>query len=90
MKSISVDTAFGELCAVVGGDSEFPEILVYLKNEAGNELMLTAVTDNTVLGEDSEVYGLRTAVYGDPCAEDYSDCFVMTHEQLNSPYAMWE
>lgn len=89
MKSISVNTEFGELCAIVGGDAEVPEIIVYLKNENGHELMLADIADNTVLGDNSEMHGLCITVYRDPRAEDYSDCFILAGEEINSPDAMW-
>lgn len=89
MKSISVNTAFGELCAIVGGDTEVPEIIVYLKNENGHELMLADIADNTMIGDNSEMHGLCISVYRDPRAEDYSDYFVVTNEEISSPDAMW-
>jgi hypothetical protein len=89
MQMISVPTNFGTLVAQVGMDDTFPEILVYLRNENGNELMLAAVTDNTVLGAENDCYGLRIAVYGDPSYEDYTDYFTIGRSDLEADSAMW-
>ncbi len=91
MPEITVETSFGTLVATVGGDEEYPEILVYLRRKKedtrNGELMLCAVTDNSV-SEDEDV--LRIAVYGDPQAEDYTERFVFTHEEVEDPKAMWQ
>lgn len=84
---ISVNTTFGKLVACVGGDPEFPEILISLRREDGAELSLGAVTDNSMSGcEDA----LRIAVYADPTADDYTDRFLLSHEDVNSKQAMWQ
>lgn len=86
MNEISVKTSFGDLVACVGGDDEFPEILVFLRNQDGNELSVAVVTDNSIGGIEDV---LRVAVYGDPREEDMTNRIVLTRDALNDPNAMW-
>ena len=39
MREIIMKTTFGDLVACEGGDVEFPEILVFLRNKDGHELI---------------------------------------------------
>lgn len=50
MREIAVKTTFGDLVACEGGDVEFPEILIFLRNSDGQELMLCAITDQSIAG----------------------------------------
>jgi len=86
VKEISVATSIGTLVAQVGGDDEYPEILVSLRNGQGHELMLCAVSDLSVSGDEDV---LRVAVYGDARLEDYTDRFVFRREDVNATDALW-
>ena len=87
MREIIVKTTFGNLVACKGGDVEFPEILVFLRNGEGHELMLCAITDQSVAGiEDT----LRIAVYGNPKVEDYTERMVLTRDDMAEDTAFWQ
>ncbi len=87
MNEIAVKTSFGTLVAQLGSDSEYPEILVFLRNDNGQELMLSAVTDQSVSGlEDT----LRIAVYGDTRMDDYNKKITLRRDDINAPNAMWQ
>ena len=84
---IRVETSFGTLVACIGGDEEFPEILVFLQNNYGNELMVCAITDQSIAGVEDV---LRVAVYGDTRADDYTQRIVLKREDILAPNAMWQ
>lgn len=84
---ISVATSFGTLVACTGGDKEFPEILVFLRSNDGNELMICAVTDQSISGVED---ALRVAVYGDTRAEDYTQRIALNREDILDENAMWQ
>lgn len=87
LNEVTVKTSFGTLVAQIGSDTEFPEVLVFLRKESGPELMLAAITDQSISGVEDV---LRIAVYGNVAAEDYTNRFVLTKEDINSPTAMWQ
>lgn len=87
MNEISVKTSFGALVAIVGGDDEFPEILVYLRKENGSELMLAAISDLSISGDED---AMRIAVYGETRDDDYSQRFLVPRGDIDSPEAMWQ
>lgn len=87
LKEITVKTSFGTLVACAGGDDQFPEILVFLRNENGNELMLCAVTDQSISGVEDV---LRIAVYGDTKSEDYNQKVTIAREDVTDKDAWWE
>lgn len=84
---VEVKTSFGTLVAQIGCDTEFPEVLVFLRQENGQELMLVAITDQSLSGVEDE---LRIAVYSNTTMEDYTRCFTLTREDINSLDAMWQ
>jgi len=91
-KEVSVQTEFGTLVAQVGLDTDFPEILVYLRKNSGPELMLAAITDNSILAHEGyeDNAELRIAVYSDTKSEDYSVGFVLKHSDIESDDAAWQ
>ena len=87
MREIIMKTTFGDLVACEGGDVELPEILVFLRNKDGHELMLCDITDQSIAGIEDAI---RIAVYGSPKAEDYTDKFVITRNSVNDKAAFWQ
>lgn len=86
MNEVVVKTAFGDLVAQVGRDDEYPEILVFLRNNDGAELMVAAITDM----QTSEAYdALRVAVY-ENAEEDYSQAFRIRKADIESEDAAWQ
>lgn len=86
MNEVVVKTAFGDLVAAVGGDSEYPEILVFLRDDDGAELMVAAITDIQTPG----VYdALHVAIY-ENTTENYSRAFRIAKKDIESEDAAWQ
>lgn len=86
-KEIVVKTAFGDLVAAVGCDLEYPEILVFLRNSHGHELMVAAITDM----QTPNVYdALRVAIYENTTTDDYSRAFRVGGDDIRNEDAMWQ
>ena len=79
---ICVQTPYGKLCAVIGGDRvDYPEIFVYIEREDGVEIDLTAVSFDTHHNQ------LSAYLYGDTSIEDWTHKHIWAKKEID---ARWE
>ena len=75
---IYVQTPYGKLCAVIGGDqTDYPEIFVYIEREDGVEIDLVAASFSM---PDSK---LSAYLYGDTSTTDWTNRHIWTKEEIN-------
>lgn len=77
-EKIYVQTPYGKLCAVLGGDTvDYPEIFVYIEREDGIEIDLVAASFDKPHNQ------LSAYLYGDTSRQDWTKKHTWTKEEIN-------